>query len=123
SFTWPLRLEDTSRADLAASLLARVTNLASESLRLFRSFRIAWRSEAAAVIASLAAVPTASLPRLSDSLTETGFASLPNWDWASGRVRFWSIGCSFQHGRCRKACRPGFQGYTADSLSSHSILV
>src|SRR5580692_2912387 len=66
----------------------------SESLRLSRSFRIAWRSAPDESAASLAAATTASLPRLSVSLVEFAFWSL-NWpvprDWPSGRELFWSI--------------------------------
>ena len=61
------RIADTLRADLAASLPAWDMNLATVSLRPLRSARNDCRSDPAEFIASLAAVPIASLPRVTDS--------------------------------------------------------
>ena len=67
---WSARPEDTSRADRIASLPAFDRKVASVSLRPLRSRTSASRSDPAKSTASLAALPIASLVRVSNSTTD-----------------------------------------------------
>jgi hypothetical protein len=63
-------LDATSRADFAAPPPASETNFATVSLRLLMSSRSDCRSDPAEFFASDAALPIASLPRVTDSEIE-----------------------------------------------------